>query len=59
LHIHDFCWAGVPLLKFLDRKKKSVIPGLLMWQTAEPIVVSWQDRELMQELVSSGTLHRR
>jgi transposase len=33
---------------------KSVILGLLMWQTAEPIVVSKADREFMEELVRSG-----
>lgn len=35
-------------------KVKSVILGLLMWQTAEPIVVGKQDREFMEELVCSG-----
>jgi transposase len=33
---------------------KSVILDLLMWQTAEPIVIGKADRELMEELVRSG-----
>lgn len=33
---------------------KSVILGLLMWQTAEPITISKPDREFMEELIRSG-----
>src|SRR3954467_6714389 len=33
---------------------KSVILGLLMKQTADPITVSKRDREFMEELVHSG-----